>query len=213
MQIDDGWEREVGDWLPNAKFPAGMGALAERITDAGMVAGPVARAVHRAAATPTSPANAPSCCCAIRAGQPVVAGYNWGTGYWALDLTRADAREHVAALIHTRRARLGLPLPEARLHQRRGAAPVRPDGADREQLTGTRCALIREVAGDDVYLLGSGAMLLPSLGLLDGLRSGPDVAPMWQNYATDDPSDAMARNAVVNSRPPALAVTPGRGRP
>jgi alpha-galactosidase len=50
-----------------------------------------------------------------------------------------------------------------------------------------------------VYLLGSGAPLLPSLGLLDGIRSGPDVAPIWQNYATDDPSDAMARNAVVNA--------------
>jgi alpha-galactosidase len=50
-----------------------------------------------------------------------------------------------------------------------------------------------------VYLLGSGAMLLPSLGVLDGMRSGPDVAPMWQNYASDDPSDAMARNAVVNT--------------
>jgi alpha-galactosidase len=60
-------------------------------------------------------------------------------------------------------------------------------------------ALIREVAGDDVYLLGSGAILLPSLGLLDGLRSGPDVAPMWDNYASVDPSDATARNAVVNS--------------
>jgi alpha-galactosidase len=59
--------------------------------------------------------------------------------------------------------------------------------------------LVRSVAGDDVYLLGSGALLLPSLGLLDGIRSGPDVAPMWDNYATTDPSDATARNAVVNS--------------
>jgi alpha-galactosidase len=59
--------------------------------------------------------------------------------------------------------------------------------------------LVRSVAGDDVYLLGSGALLVPSLGLLDGIRSGPDVAPMWDNYATVDPSDATARNAVVNS--------------
>jgi alpha-galactosidase len=79
------------------------------------------------------------------------------------------------------------------------ASGARADGVDREQVYRDALALIRTVAGDDVYLLGSGAVLLPSLGLLDGLRSGPDVAPMWQNYATDDPSDAMARNAVVNS--------------
>ncbi len=55
------------------------------------------------------------------------------------------------------------------------------------------------MAGPEVYLLGSGGLLLPSLGLVDGMRSGPDVAPLWTNYATDDPSDAMAYNAVVNT--------------
>jgi alpha-galactosidase len=49
-----------------------------------------------------------------------------------------------------------------------------------------------------VYLLGSGALLLPSLGILDRLRSEPDVVPMWQNYDSDDPSDGRAPNAVVN---------------
>ncbi|MER7974614.1 alpha-galactosidase, partial [Streptomyces sp. NPDC096080] len=36
-------------------------------------------------------------------------------------------------------------------------------------------------------------------GLVDGIRSGPDVAPLWEHYATQDPSDALARNAVVNT--------------
>jgi alpha-galactosidase len=70
---------------------------------------------------------------------------------------------------------------------------------DREEAYQTGLRAIREAAGDDAYLLGSGAPLLPSLGLIDGLRSGPDVAPMWDHYATQDPSDALARNAVVNT--------------
>jgi alpha-galactosidase len=69
----------------------------------------------------------------------------------------------------------------------------------REQAYREALELIRRVAGPDVYLLGSGALLLPSLGVVDGLRSGPDVAPLWTNYATDDPSDAMAYNAVINT--------------
>jgi len=41
--------------------------------------------------------------------------------------------------------------------------------------------LIREVAGDDVYLLGCGSPILPSIGVLNGIRIGPDVAPYWEN--------------------------------
>ena len=36
FQIDDGWEVVVGDWEANAKFPEGMAAIAERITEAGL---------------------------------------------------------------------------------------------------------------------------------------------------------------------------------
>ena len=39
VQVDDGWEQLVGDWQPNHKFPSGMRALADRITDAGMTPG------------------------------------------------------------------------------------------------------------------------------------------------------------------------------
>jgi alpha-galactosidase len=59
--------------------------------------------------------------------------------------------------------------------------------------------LIRDAAGPDVYVLGSGAPVLASLGVCDGIRIGPDVAPFWTNYATDDPSDATAENALVTS--------------
>ena len=38
-QIDEGWERVLGDWRPNAKFPRGMTVLAKLIQDAGMVPG------------------------------------------------------------------------------------------------------------------------------------------------------------------------------
>ncbi len=69
----------------------------------------------------------------------------------------------------------------------------------REEVFRTGLRIIREEAGPDAYLLASGAPLLPSLGLADGLRSGPDVAPLWEHYATQDPSDALARNAVVNT--------------
>ena len=37
--------------------------------------------------------------------------------------------------------------------------------------------LIREAIGEDAYLLGCGAPLLPSSGLFDAMRVSPDTAP------------------------------------
>ena len=37
--------------------------------------------------------------------------------------------------------------------------------------------LIREAIGPDAYLLGCGVPILPSIGLVDAMRVGPDIAP------------------------------------
>jgi alpha-galactosidase len=190
VQIDDGWETLVGDWQPNAKFPSGMRALADRISDAGFTPG-LWLAPFIALPQSALALSRPELLLRSPSGEPVVAGYNWGGPYYALDLSRDDARAHVAALIHTVVHEWGFRY--LKLDFINAAAVVS------EQIYRAALELVRSVAGDDVYLLGSGAILLPSLGLLDGLRSGPDVAPMWDNYASADPSDATARNAVVNS--------------
>lgn len=39
FQIDDGWQRAIGDWQENDKFKGGMGRLARAIKDAGFKAG------------------------------------------------------------------------------------------------------------------------------------------------------------------------------
>lgn len=195
VQIDDGWEDLVGDWRPNARFPSGMRSLADRIADAGFTPGlwlaPFIALPHSRLAT-----ERPHLLLRDETGQPVVAGHNWGGPYFALDLARADAREHVAELIRTVVHEWGFRYLKLDFIN---AAAAPHAGRHREQIYRHALRLIRRTAGDDVYLLGSGAILLPSLGLLDGMRSGPDVAPMWDNYASADPSDATARNAVVNS--------------
>ncbi|WP_433062998.1 glycoside hydrolase family 36 protein [Dactylosporangium sp. CS-033363] len=195
VQIDDGWEEMVGDWQPNAKFPSGMRDLAGRITDAGFVAGLwLAPFIALPGSRVTS--EHPEYLLRDMSGNLVVAGSNWGGPYYALDLARDDARAHVADMIRTVVHEWGFKYLKLDFIN---AAAAYVEGRPRERIYRDALHLVREAAGDDVYLLGSGAILLPSLGLLDGLRSGPDVAPMWDNYATVDPSDATARNAVVNS--------------
>ena len=38
---------------------------------------------------------------------------------------------------------------------------------------------IRRGAGDDAFILGCGAPLGTCIGVVDGMRIGPDVAPSW----------------------------------
>lgn len=198
VQVDDGWEQMVGDWEPNTKFPSGMRALADRITDAGLRPGlwiapfillPESRTAQER----------PELLLRDDNGEPVVAGHNWGTGYWALDLTRPAAQDHLRQMIRRVVHEWGFGYLKADFIGAGAAPGNRAEDTGREEAYRTGLRIIREEAGPDVYLLASGAPLLPSLGLVDGIRSGPDVAPLWEHYATQDPSDALARNAVVNT--------------
>nr|BFD80660.1 alpha-galactosidase [Streptomyces sp. Xyl84] len=198
VQIDDGWERAVGDWQANDKFPSGMRALADRIKEAGLRPGlwiapfivlPGSRTARER----------PELLLRDAAGEPVVAGHNWGTGYFALDLTLPAAQHHLRETIHRVSREWGYTYLKLDFVGAGAAPGVRSLDTGREAACRTGLEIIREATGPDAYLLGSGAPLLPSLGLVDGIRSGPDVAPLWEHYATRDPSDALARNAVVNT--------------
>ncbi|MDX3397584.1 glycoside hydrolase family 36 protein [Streptomyces sp. ME01-18h] len=198
VQVDDGWERAVGDWEANDKFPSGMRALADRITDAGLRPGlwiapfivlPGSRTARQR----------PELLLRDGRGEPVVAGHNWGVGYWTLDLTLPAAQEHLRETIHRVVREWGFTYLKLDFVGAGAVPGVRFADVGREEAYRTGLSIVREAAGPDAYLLGSGAPLLPSLGLVDAIRSGPDVAPMWEHYATRDPSDALARNAVVNT--------------
>ena len=198
FQIDDGWERCVGDWQPNEKFPAGLADLAARATDAGLRPGLwlapfIVRPNSQTARDKTH------LLLSDEAGHPMTAGYNWGGPYYALDLTLPEAQDHVRDVISTV---VGWGFHYLKLDFINAVAipATRHDqGPGRESVYREAMRLIRDAAGPDVYLLGSGAPVLPSLGIFDGIRVGPDVAPFWTNYATDDPSDATAENALVAS--------------
>jgi alpha-galactosidase len=198
FQVDDGWEQAVGDWQPNGKFPAGLADLAARAADAGLRPGLwlapfIARPVSRLAREKAH------LLLADEAGRPVPAGYNWGGAYYGLDMTLPEAQDHVRSTISAVTS-WGFRYLKLDFVNAAAIPAARHDpGRGRELVYREAMQLIRDAAGPDVYLLGSGAPVLPSLGVCDGIRIGPDVAPFWTNYATDDPSDATAENALVAS--------------
>ncbi|GIH25061.1 alpha-galactosidase [Acrocarpospora phusangensis] len=198
VQLDDGWQAAVGDWEAGADFPSGMSDMAVRIRDHGFVPG-LWLAPFIAPAHSQIFQTRPHLFLRDAAGDPKPAGYNWGSSYFALDTTLPEARDHLAATFARvrdwgyRYLKLDFAYAAALSGARHGDVP-------REQAYREAVELIREVAGDDTYLLGSGAPIIPSIGVLDGVRASPDVAPYWDNSErSDDYSGAGARNAVIAS--------------
>jgi alpha-galactosidase len=198
FQIDDGWQCAVGDWRPNARFSSGMDRMAGRIQAAGLVPG-LWLAPFIATPDAAIVRDRPDLFLRDDGGNLLAAGYNWDGPYHALDLTLPEAQHHVTEVIQRvvgwgyRYLKLDF-VNAAAVKARRHV----PD-TGRETCYRAAMQLIRQAAGPDVYLLGSGAPVLASIGVCDGIRIGPDVGPLWSHDALDDPSDASAQNALATS--------------
>ena len=175
FQIDDGWERAIGDWQPNADFPSGMAALAGRVRAAGLVPGlwlaPFIVHEHSEAFR-----DHPERCLRDDDGAPVTGGSNWGGRFYGLDVTRPDTREHLAEVVR-RAVAWGYRYLKLDFLYAAALPGRRHEDVPREQAYRRGVEVLREAAGDDVYLLACGAPLVASLGVFDGIRIGPDVAP------------------------------------
>jgi alpha-galactosidase len=200
VQVDDGWERAVGDWQANAVFPGGMAHMADRIQSAGFTPG-LWLAPLIAQSTSYLATERGELLLRDEAGDPVVAGINWGSPYYALDPTADSTLAFLSDLIEEAREwgyrylKLDFLYP--------GAFPgVHANPMPREAAYRTACEVMRNAAGDDCYLLACGAPILASLGLFDGIRIGPDVADVWEIpelVALGDESGRGARNALATS--------------
>ncbi|WP_461190595.1 glycoside hydrolase family 36 protein [Trueperella pyogenes] len=197
IQIDDGWERRVGDWRPNEKFPAGVVELAARIHDAGLQAGLWVAPFIALPGTEVVD-KYPQLFLQARDGLLPV-GHNWGEHYYGLDLSRSDARDWLA---HTMAELVNWGIDMFKLDFIYAAAlqAERAGSMNREEAYRAGIETIRDAVGPDVYLLGSGAVINASIGLLNGVRVGPDTAPYWDNTERHgDPTGPSVLNALRSS--------------
>ncbi|TBH21347.1 glycoside hydrolase family 36 protein [Thermus thermamylovorans] len=192
FQVDDGWQRALGDWEANGRFPRGMAFLAERIREKGLRAGLWLAPFLVTAESPLY-RERPEWLLRDGEGRPLPAGFNWGKPLYALDSGNEEVLDHVAGLVREVRA---WGYDYLKLDFLYAAALPGAEGEGRYRRAMER---IREEAGD-AYLLFCGAPILASLGLADGLRVGPDAAPYWDNEDRTlwlhDPTGPGLRNAI-----------------
>ncbi len=200
VQVDEGWELNIGDWEANKKFPSGMAALADKIRASGRIPG-LWLAPFMVTMNSTLAHQHPDWLLRDDRGQLVRAGLNWKGITYALDTGHPEVLEWLDALIRKvcnwGYAYLKLDFLYA------GALPgKRKNGLPREVAYRQAMQLIRAAAGD-AYLLACGALIIPSLGLCDGLRVGPDVTPYWINTPMsiwlNNPDHPGTRNALRTS--------------
>lgn len=198
LQVDDGWQVDIGDWEINAKFPSGVKALADKIKSTGRRAG---LWLAPLIATKSSKLFREHSDWFLRdeAGRFVSAGFNWGQPLYALDTTHPDATLWLVALMKQVRAwgfdylKLDFLYAGALMGKRHKDMPR--EAAYRECLR-----VMREAMGADAFFLTCGTPILPALGLCDAMRIGPDVSHEWENYRNAqlfyNPSTPETKNAI-----------------
>jgi alpha-galactosidase len=101
FQIDDGWERAVGEWeVDLTRFPNGLAPMAAKIEEVGFIPGlwTAPFLVTRRSRIFTE---WPGWLLRDKSGRPVTAGYNplWDKQFYCLDLSRKDVLEYLQGVI------------------------------------------------------------------------------------------------------------------
>ena len=177
FQVDDGWQQNMGDWEPNHKFPSGMQAIAFRAQAHGLTPG-LWMAPFIARPSSRLFKEHPDWFLRDEHGELVSAGVNWG-GFYALDVTLPQVLDWITLTIQTARS-WGYRYLKLDFLYAAALPGKRYKNEHREDAYREAMRVIREAMGD-LYILACGAPIIASLGLVDGIRIGPDVAPFWDN--------------------------------
>jgi alpha-galactosidase len=205
VQLDDGYQSDIGDWRDwNDRFPGGAKRIANEIHRANFKAG-LWLAPFLASENSRLAREHPDWFVRDALGHPVVAVRNWDQANYALDLTNPAVRDWLQRLFVEVFEDWGFDYVKvdfvfaAAVPGSRHSGRHTPLEAYREGL-----AIIRRAAGDR-FVLGCGAMQLASVGLVDGMRIGPDVAPWWRARGPRQPDGSRLQIPRLNGAPAAEA--------
>lgn len=195
VQLDDGWQAEVGDWLACSDRFRSLSGLAARIRDTGrragiwlapLLVGERSRLAEEHPDWLIGGARAPS-----------DAGHNWDQDLYGLDSTHPGAAAYLREVFGWLRS-IGFDYFKLDFLYAGALDGGRTDGSAPLAAYRHALRLIRSAAGPAAYLLGSGAPILPSVGLVDAMRVSGDIAPQYEP-AGGDPSRPSQFGATLST--------------
>lgn len=201
VQLDDGYQAGMGDWLSLSDRFESLPALVSRIASHGRRTGIwtapflVGSASRVALAHPDWIVRTVDSSGAD--GAPVNVGHNWDQHLYALDTTHPGARDYLREVFATF-TDWGIDFFKIDFIYAGAVDGRRHDDVSGVQAYRSGLELIRESIGDG-YLLGCGAPILPSIGLVDAMRVSPDTDPEFE-HASGDLSQPAQRSALLTGR-------------
>jgi len=196
IQIDDGYQAEIGDWL----------SLSDRFRDVRVLVDEI-RATGRRAGLWLAPFMAGDRSELARdhpdwllrgADGPVSAGRNWQQEVFGLDLTHPGVRDNLAAVFRTL-SDIGFDFFKLDFLYAGALDGTRSDDVSAVAAYRSGLDLIRDAVGTAAYLLGCGAPILPSIGKVDAMRVSPDTAPHFEPL-DGDLCAPSGRSAILTGR-------------
>ncbi len=193
IQIDDGYQAGYGDWLIDSDRFGSTADLVRRIRARGFGAG-IWTAPFTVGAKSILAREHPDWLVG-GAESPVSSGNNWEQDLFCLDATHPGAQAYLAHVYGTM-GEWGVGFHKLDFIYA-GAIPGRRH-ADVTAIEAFRIGLelIRAAAGDEAYLLGCGAPILPSVGLVDAMRISCDTHHRYEPEE-DDLSMPSSRGAMI----------------
>jgi alpha-galactosidase len=207
FQIDDGYQKEIGDWLTfNERFPNGLKPIVEQIRENGLKPG-LWLAPFLVRKNSDFFQLYPEAVLKDDKGQPVPALWNplWGLDYtYTIDVTHPKAIEFLSDTFNTLVQNYGFVYLKLDFLY---SASLNGNPYDKRQSPYQRYRKaiehIRTLVGPKVFLLGCGASIYPSIGVFDAMRISCDVAPYWDRdwYRTliSDKHALCTESALLNT--------------
>lgn len=181
VQIDDGYQAAIGDWLSTAPGWDDMAKLAAEIRAAGAQPG-IWTAPFLAGDNSRIAADHPDWLAIHHTGHPLKAAHNDAWGGW----TRALDTTNPAVLDHLRSTYASLTEQGFDYHKIdfcfAASLPGRRHDPDQTRAEALRAGLqaVRDGIGERAFLLGCGCPFGPAVGIVDAMRVSADVAPVWE---------------------------------
>ena len=189
VQVDDGHQAAVGDWLARSPGFGPLAQLGARIRDAGHEPG-IWTAPFLVAPDSELARTHPDWLV-----DGVTALRNWGQDIAVLDVTHPEAAEHLATVYRTL-VKQGFTYHKIDFLFAGAMDGPRSGGARGLDAYAHGMGIIREAVGPDATILGCGAPLLPSIGHVDAMRISPDIDPAFEPD-DGDLSQPSQRSAIA----------------
>ncbi len=180
FQIDDGYQKSVGDWLEiKSNFTNGMASIARKAHQANYKAG-LWLAPFIVEKKSTIFQQKKDWLLKHPNGKYVVAGYNpmWSGSFYALDIYHPGVREYLTGVFHTVLQKWNFDL--VKLDFLYAPAIIGRENKTRGQVMFDAVEFLRGICGTK-KILGCGVPLAPAFGQFDYCRIGADVHTKWEH--------------------------------